>query len=1006
MKRSVLALSALALLVFASAAFGQAQRGSITVTVVDADGARLPGATVTASSDETLTRRTAVTDGQGVAQLVALDPSINYVVTTSLDGFNTVRNEGVSVRAGRDQPLRVGLSLATVQEELIVTAEAPVVDVTSTVTGQDITLQLTESLPTARSYQDYLQLVPGVMPTVDQGFGQNPASRSGLNYRDVRGEVGTSRDNFYYLEGINVTDGVQGTFGANLNTEIIQEQSVHTGGLPAEFVGAPGLVTNVITKSGGNQFSGSVNYYFQDASLQSTNRKQEDSDFSTFDSAATFGGPIVRDKAWFYTSYRIVSRDDDVPDPDNPGQIQRSVSRDDDQAFGKLTWTPTDRDLFSGIFLSDPYDVSGQNDPDLATNRDFAEDRGGNRWTVNYNRVFQNASFDVGYSDHEQDLNIISALNQSLNDVAFPDEVETTLAETQLGGDGRNNFETRGTETGRGSFEYLADSSWGDHTIKFGAEFTEYTDFRDANWVDGVQHVSISNRFPGLTAEEIANGAIDQTEFDSSNPSDIDGLNDAVQASDPALRQAYLDLLDLNGDGFIDSDEAGQIVFSSTAGNPNGQINYQRDFTLNPGAATTHSEGTVYYLQDTWQWNKWSVNAGIRAEEWEHFATTGERVFTFDFEIAPRVSLVYDLNGDGKQRLSAYYGRYYDPIRNNATNFVGSLTTREFAEQVFIQGGDGLLSDGEWTTFRIRGGQSQQDAFIAPNTQTPYTDELMVGYKRDLGRNMSIEANVIKRETRDIIEDYDLGLYTDPNQYPGPINDPNSLFLGFDYFGYSADPGSNFIIMTLPPGAFRDWDGVELVFRKRFSNNWQMIASYAYSDAEGNTSSDSNFDFAGDVLWLDPRAPGMTGTQPGLVEHLLKVAGSYNFDNGFQLGGQFRYTSAPVVNITSQAVQRNNPVRVDQPFEFAGINSRWVRADAVGGLAYPEWGIFDVRASYLWNINNRLDADFFVDVFNVFDDQTAIQLQDREAGGDGFEFGEGIEFNDPRRFFLGARLRF
>jgi len=241
MRRSLYALCILALLATAGAAFGQAQKGSITVTVTDQDGASVPGATVTAESDQTLTTRVAITDAKGVASLNVLDPATNYVVTTTLEGFNGARNENVHVRAGQDYPIKVKLTVSSVSEELIVTAEAPIVDVTSSIAGQDITLQLTESLPTQRSYQDYLQLVPGVMPTVDQGQGQNPASRSGLNYRDLLGEVGQSRDNYYYIEGINVTDGVQGLSRTSLNTEIIQEQSVLTGGLPAEFVGAPGL---------------------------------------------------------------------------------------------------------------------------------------------------------------------------------------------------------------------------------------------------------------------------------------------------------------------------------------------------------------------------------------------------------------------------------------------------------------------------------------------------------------------------------------------------------------------------------------------------------------------------------------------------------------------------------------------------------------------------------------------------------------------------------------------
>jgi hypothetical protein len=224
--RRRLILMSLALLIVAGGVLGQAQRGTIAVTVTDADGGAVPGASVTVSSEDTLTRRTVFTDQQGRAQAIALDPAANYLVVVEMDGFATARAEQVVVRAGQETALDLGLTLSGVTEELTVTGAAPLVDVTKTQAGQDITLQLTESLPTARSYQDYLQLVPGVQDAL--GSSTNPASRSGINYRDIdgaEGDVGRSTDNLYYFDGINVTDRTEGTAGANLNTEIIQSRA-------------------------------------------------------------------------------------------------------------------------------------------------------------------------------------------------------------------------------------------------------------------------------------------------------------------------------------------------------------------------------------------------------------------------------------------------------------------------------------------------------------------------------------------------------------------------------------------------------------------------------------------------------------------------------------------------------------------------------------------------------------------------------------------------------------
>ena len=101
------------------------------------------------------------------------------------------------------------------------------------------------------------------------------------------------------------------------------------------------------------------------------------------------------------------------------------------------------------------------------------------------------------------------------------------------------------------------------------------------------------------------------------------------------------------------------------------------------------------------------------------------------------------------------------------------------------------------------------------------------------------------------------------------------------------------------------------MFRKRFANNWQLLASYNWNDGEGNTNSDSNADFQGDVLFLDPRAPNQYGTQPGLIRNIIKGAGSYTFDMGLQLGATMSWNcsgEAPAAGRqTAVAVSRRPP---------------------------------------------------------------------------------------------------
>jgi len=976
-----------------------ATTGTITVIVEDEAGARVPGALVTAEAKDVTTRREATTNAQGEAILANLEPSAQYVVHTKLAGFTPQRNQGVLVRTGQTTTVRIGLKVSAMTEEVTVTGDVPVVDTTTAVTGQDITLDLTESLPTGRSYQSYLQLVPGVLPDVNGSVGGNPGSKSGIAYTDIFGDVGLSSDNFYYIDGINVTDGRTGTFGANLNTEIIQEQKVITGGIPAEFVGAPGLVSNVVTKSGSNDFHGSVNYFFQNAGLVADNENLPAADFSTYDAAATLGGPVVKDKVWFFGSYRRLKREDDVVAQDTR-EFLRTVERTDDQIYGKLTFAPSANDTLSVTYLSDPTELTGRNDPTISNTFDRAREQGGRRWKASYSRLLGPAIVDFSWSEHDGEVSDFSAIRESQNNVIFRRTDTRTLADEQQGGFGQDIIDERDTRLVRGGFQWNLDR----HLVKGGVEYLENRNFRDTQNINDSVFFSLASIHSGVSAAAVATpGAFTQVRFNPSNTSDFAGFMNFVNAA--PNRAAFYGAYDLNGDGTITPTELGAALrFTSSADNPNGQLNYYRQFQASAGEQETKSKSLTFYLQDTFTWDRLTLNAGVRAEQYKHLATTGEEVFTFDWTFAPRVALTYDIKGDGKQKISAYYGKYYDPVRNNLTNFAGTLSGRVLEEQVYSS------QLNQWVTFRTRGGPVVLDAAFAPNTKTPWTDDLQFEYQIDLGRNMSMSALYTKRRTRDIIEDYDMALYSYNSSgetiYPGPIDHPDSLFLPLDYFGYTGgSPNANFVLMTLAGGE-RDYQGLEFTFRKRYADRWQALASYTYNDAEGNTNSDSNADFQGDDIYLDPRGPNAYARQPGSISHLFKVAASYTFDFGLELGGAYRWNSGAYGSRTFLAFSRHLPLPVVVPFEYAGFENQWIAPDSIGTVEHPSFGTLDLRVQYVHKFGQTFRGEFFVDCFNVLNEQGATLVQDLVAGAGGTAFLEDLKWQDPRRFFLGARLSF
>lgn len=974
-----------------------AATGSLNISVTDADGTPIAGVAVTARALDTVGQRSGVTNSDGEVRLVGLEPSSEYVVTASADGFDAARNEAVLVVSDRtfNLPIRM-VAAGEALEEIITYGRSDVgqlIDTGSALQATDLTLDIMDSLPTGRTYQSYLQFAPSTKPTpIENG---NPSSKSGVNYQDIvdsnGNTAGTSSDNVYYIDGVNITDVQTGTFGANINSEIIQEQSIITGGVPAEYEGGQGLISRVITKSGSNEFHGSINYYAQSDGLVADNKHLADASFDTFDTAFTLGGPIIRDRLWFFGSLQRKERDEDVIDP-NTQSVLRSVNRTEDLGFAKITWQATDNDKVIAEFFNDPTDISGSFNTSTRPNRDLAREQGGDNWKFEYSHSWDNLIATIAYMDHEGEMSSLCADESTRNDVAFTGAaLPVTNAQTDLGGCGTNTIDFRNKQELKLELQWFLDTQLGSHDIKFGyVDTTNERNLESVTTGDGSIYTSLGAANAGVSLDDYVGNAVFTGERDIISD-DFEEIQSSLLASPDSAY--FLGLLDSNNDGAVSDAELGAYQFTSTAGNPTGDVNVYRIARTIAGATNFKTEGNTFYLQDTWSIDDhWTVTAGIRAEEWGHKDTLGNHIFTFDYEFAPRLSVAYDVAGDGTSKIWGFYGRYYDPIRTNMTAFAGTVSGSKREEQVFL--GD------RWLTFRERGASGTPDGFFAPTIKTPYTDEYMVGYERALTENQSVAVTYTHRVTEDILEDYDLDLYTDPAQC-------GDLCLGLNYFGFDTAPAANFFIATLAGGK-REYDGVEVTWRKRRSGDskWFGLASYSYNDATGNTNSDSNADFQGDVIWLDPRAINATGPQPGNVEHILKLLGSYRWDNGIEVGGSYVWNSGTLYSQTFAASGRHLPTRVDTAFVDNGVSARWLAPGSIGAESTPSYGTLNARVKYTMDFADRYTAEFFLDIFNVLDDQAPIRQMDL-AGGDGvFQFGQASAWVLPRRFFLGARMSF
>jgi carboxypeptidase family protein/TonB-dependent receptor-like protein len=350
------------LLAFPALAHAQS---AIAGTVKDPSGAVLPGVTVEAMSPVLIEKvRTVTTNEQGQFTIVDLRPG-TYSVRFTLSGFNMFVREGLELPTDFTATINVELRVGILEETVTVTGESPVVDVSSTSRVQVLTREALDALPTGRSIYSMAQLVPGVLLNQPDVGGSRAMQQTYMSTRGL-----TSANNIVQVDGmmINGLDG-DGAVQQYVNNAMIQEMSYQTAGAGAD-VSPGGLRVNIIPRDGGNRFSGSFFGAWSDGSWQSNNHTPEllarglravDRIEHIYDFNASQGGPIKRDKLWFFGTVRQWSVNSPIADtfyvPAGATQADCQAGRVsceqgiDDQkiksALLRLTWQVSPRNKFS-----------------------------------------------------------------------------------------------------------------------------------------------------------------------------------------------------------------------------------------------------------------------------------------------------------------------------------------------------------------------------------------------------------------------------------------------------------------------------------------------------------------------------------------------------------------------------------------------------------------------------------------------------------------------------------
>ena len=666
--------------------------GSISGAVHDSQGGALPGVTITVTSPVLQGSRTAVSKTDGTYQVTKLPPGRPYAVSFTISGFRTLEITGLTVSVGKDTTASAKMELAPVTADVTVTSERPTVDVTQTNTQQNFSADYLRKIPVGGGGRDYLQIIaqaPGVV---------------GTGNANVFG--GNALENSWMIDGVNTTDPVTHTFTFNLNPDTIQDVAIQTSNFLPEYGRASGGIIQVVTKSGGNQFSGTadVRYSNNNFSVKGEHFDPDASKSRSTPWGVTLGGPILRDQLWFFGN---VQRPDNFTTPSAPNAIvaaQLPGGQPVARSFkgwnsgGKLSFTATPQ--VSGFAeLQDSLAVVGGSQ-NSALFRPEAQSTQRQR-----SRLYELVS----------DAVITSNWSAELQALRFEDHLETAPTVSDLA-------TTQWVNLSGGNVRYDA-----------------FSNFQSSDRNRNALGLSTTYFFEGAGSHTIKVGVDgDKTFFPSVNF--LTGT-----PTDPALcPTGFVCGSQVQFRGF---DAAGHRLLFNPAFSGNSALALQVVQVRSP---LLERQGKSYaaYVQDQWRlFSHLTLNAGLRYDRTEYYNNQGLNPVNFD-KVAPRFGFAYDVMGDGKNVLRASYGQFYvDAALTFARLFdtgIQSPISRTFRYNA---------TTGGWTLIQQTGGQFLTAALIDGKLKPTYDHQINAAFERQLFPGASASVGYVYKKTNDIFED-------------------------------------------------------------------------------------------------------------------------------------------------------------------------------------------------------------------------------------------------------------
>lgn len=845
MKRSFAGRAlALVTLLAATSGWAQVQTGSIFVKVVDTSGAVLPGASVTISSPVLISgSMSGVTDATGVYRFLSLSPG-EYAVKTELSGFQTTARENVPVNVGSTTSLDLSMGVKSMSDEVTVSGEAPVVDATSANVSTTLSQELLQKTPGGRDIWSLVEYkVPGLItnrPDVGGGSGGLQASFS------ARGTPNSQ--NVQFLNGINVGDpSAIGFTGFYYDYDAFEQIQVSTG---ANDISVPssGVFLNMVTKTGGNKWSGKASGFWQGKSTQA---KNVDSTLQSFgfrpdagsvkkvsDFAGAIGGPLVKDKLRVYSSVRDWRVHVNVP---GFAQIENT-----DMISGllNLTWQMNSKNRVSLYGSRQYYDKPNRGA--AATNEPLSAFHEDDHFTLAqglWNSVLSQQAFIDGRVSF---LDIFFPLFQKGTEQSLSDQTTGFLSRAAQQ---EQVFRRKRLQASLNLQYFVPEAIGGRHEFRVGVDYSHMPTTTEVHRIDDLNLFWRSATGQG-TSVQFFNSPVNSA-------SNVDVL--ALFAQDSYQRGSLT--------------VTGGLRFETVE----GYLPEQSSPSSRWFPTATRSFAAIHNSP------KWTT-------------------------VSPRLSMAYDIGGDGRTALKLAAGRYHYTLGTGTANTVNPNFN---VSETYVWNDlnrDLKFQDGERGALQSRAGALVTS--IDPNLRRPYTDEFIMSVEREISTGFKVSADATIRRERDVFGNKEVAVPLDAFQ---PVqrteNGPDGVAGTSDdrtitvYNQSAATIGTNRFLVTNSPNLNQDHKGFQVSATKRFSNKWQLLASYAY----GKTTVKADA-FANPNQLINSEGP-VFFDRP----HTFKLSGTYVLPGAVDLGFNFRTQSGVALTRTATFAlnQGNVTVNVD-----------------------------------------------------------------------------------------------